>query len=362
MAPAGASSGGADVPIPRTPAARSGRWPSKPSVRTSLGAMGGAGDRTRPQRGVPGSAEGPGGGSRAEPPRCHVAARPATPGRVAERHGVPAPGWCLRPLPRGSSSPGRGRRSHRARGRRRLHRRGGRCRGDGDAAAEVTLGEGPEVPDGAGTAGAMAEVEAAGSGAGDSPEAGGGSGGGWRRPHGPLQRYYGPPATEAAEAAPDPTDINGPHFDPEAFLTKVTFGPTVTCPPGAPGSGWRPWPEPRGPRAGPPCQAGPAAPLQGPGRRRLRGPEGSSAPPEALRGPRAGPRPRAAPPRRLLGLGTVPRGRVWGPPEQQGDAGQVAPPGGSGWGSRGRLRRAGGTQRAEGGSWEPFPDPRGEPG
>ncbi|NXA11200.1 VPS51 protein, partial [Sapayoa aenigma] len=48
-----------------------------------------------------------------------------------------------------------------------------------------------------------------------------GGGGGWRRPHGPLQRYYGPSATEAAEAAPDPTDINGPHFDPEVFMTKV---------------------------------------------------------------------------------------------------------------------------------------------
>jgi len=66
----------------------------------------------------------------------------------------------------------------------------------------------------------MAEVEAAGAGAAGSPEAGGGSG--WRRPHGPLQRYYGP---AAAEAAPDPADINGPHFDPEVFLTKVTFYP-----------------------------------------------------------------------------------------------------------------------------------------
>ncbi|XP_061223907.1 vacuolar protein sorting-associated protein 51 homolog, partial [Neopsephotus bourkii] len=74
------------------------------------------------------------------------------------------------------------------------------------------------------------EPEAAGSGGGDSPEAGSGSGtgtggstGGWRRPHGPLQRYYGPSAAEAAEAdpEPDPTDINGPHFDPEAFLTKI---------------------------------------------------------------------------------------------------------------------------------------------
>lgn len=82
----------------------------------------------------------------------------------------------------------------------------------------------------------MAEVEAAGTGAGGSPEAGTGTGSGWRRPHGPLQRYYGPPAAETAEAAPDPADINGPHFDPEVFLTKVTFDPTATSstPPGAP--------------------------------------------------------------------------------------------------------------------------------
>ncbi|NWQ81581.1 VPS51 protein, partial [Columbina picui] len=31
----------------------------------------------------------------------------------------------------------------------------------------------------------------------------------------------GPAAAEAAEAAPDPADINGPHFDPEVFLNKV---------------------------------------------------------------------------------------------------------------------------------------------
>ncbi|NXM57004.1 VPS51 protein, partial [Illadopsis cleaveri] len=72
----------------------------------------------------------------------------------------------------------------------------------------------------------MAAVTAgsgAGSGPAGSPEATGGStgGGGWRRPHGPLQRYYGPSTAEAAEAAPDPTDINGPHFDPEVFMTKV---------------------------------------------------------------------------------------------------------------------------------------------
>ncbi|RMB97948.1 hypothetical protein DUI87_25426 [Hirundo rustica rustica] len=72
----------------------------------------------------------------------------------------------------------------------------------------------------------MAAVTAgsgAGGGPAGSPEATGGStgGGGWRRPHGPLQRYYGPSTAEAAEAPPDPTDINGPHFDPEAFMTKV---------------------------------------------------------------------------------------------------------------------------------------------
>ncbi|XP_005426618.1 vacuolar protein sorting-associated protein 51 homolog, partial [Geospiza fortis] len=31
----------------------------------------------------------------------------------------------------------------------------------------------------------------------------------------------GPSTAEAAEAPPDPTDINGPHFDPEVFMTKV---------------------------------------------------------------------------------------------------------------------------------------------
>lgn len=114
----------------------------------------------------------------------------------------------------------------------------------------------------------MAEMEVAGSGAGGSPEAGSGSG--WRRPHGPLQRYYGPSAAEAVEAAPDPTDINGPHFDPEVFLTKVTFDPTATShthipPREPPRSWWRPRPqtpptperELRGPRGRPqgPCRA-----------------------------------------------------------------------------------------------------------
>ncbi|KAJ7420785.1 Vacuolar protein sorting-associated protein 51 like protein [Willisornis vidua] len=66
---------------------------------------------------------------------------------------------------------------------------------------------------------------AEGSGAGGSPEAAAGStgGGGWRRPHGPLQRYYGPSATEAAEATLDPTDINEPHFDPEVSY-RTLFG------------------------------------------------------------------------------------------------------------------------------------------
>lgn len=86
----------------------------------------------------------------------------------------------------------------------------------------------------------MAEVEAAGSGTetgGGSESANAtGSGSGWRRPHGPLQRYYGPSAAEAAEATPDPADINGPHFDPEVFLTKVTFDPTATPSPRFP---WR---------------------------------------------------------------------------------------------------------------------------
>ncbi|NXJ68000.1 VPS51 protein, partial [Rostratula benghalensis] len=72
----------------------------------------------------------------------------------------------------------------------------------------------------------MAEVEAAGSGAGGSPGGGTGTGtgtgtGGWRRPHGRGGRYYGPSAAEAAEATPDPAGGNGPHFDPEVFLTKV---------------------------------------------------------------------------------------------------------------------------------------------
>lgn len=84
----------------------------------------------------------------------------------------------------------------------------------------------------------MADGEAAGTDTGTDTgtetDTGSGSGTGtgtgpsWRRPHGPLQRYYGLPAAEAAEAAPDPIDINGPHFDPEVYLAKVTFDPAVT--------------------------------------------------------------------------------------------------------------------------------------
>lgn len=82
----------------------------------------------------------------------------------------------------------------------------------------------------------MADGEAAGTDTGTDTgtetDTGSGPGPGpgpsWRRPHGPLQRYYGLPAAEAAEAAPDPIDINGPHFDPEVYLAKVTFDPAVT--------------------------------------------------------------------------------------------------------------------------------------
>uniref|UniRef100_A0A670Z320 Uncharacterized protein n=1 Tax=Pseudonaja textilis TaxID=8673 RepID=A0A670Z320_PSETE len=55
--------------------------------------------------------------------------------------------------------------------------------------------------------------------------------GGKRRPHGMLKLYYGlpDPAGEAlADAARGdlggPIDINGPHFDPEIYLTKVGRG------------------------------------------------------------------------------------------------------------------------------------------
>ncbi|KAJ7307501.1 hypothetical protein JRQ81_009524 [Phrynocephalus forsythii] len=67
-----------------------------------------------------------------------------------------------------------------------------------------------------------------------SAEEGGGSegpAGAKRRPHGMLKLYYGLPEPAAAAAASlagpargelgGPTDINGPHFDPEAFLTKL---------------------------------------------------------------------------------------------------------------------------------------------
>lgn len=50
-----------------------------------------------------------------------------------------------------------------------------------------------------------------------------------RRPHGMLKLYYGLPdpageplAGSARGELGGPTDINGPHFDPEVFLTKVT--------------------------------------------------------------------------------------------------------------------------------------------
>lgn len=105
------------------------------------------------------------------------------------------------------------------------------CRGDESLPPEVTSGVGQAVS-WTGIVSAMAEVEAAGAGTetGGSSDSGNatGSGSGWRRPHGPLQRYYGPSAAEAAETDLDPADINGPHFDPEVFLTKVTFDPTAT--------------------------------------------------------------------------------------------------------------------------------------
>lgn len=89
----------------------------------------------------------------------------------------------------------------------------------------------------------MAEAAGGGAAGRGSPEPGSGTGGGWRRPHGPLQRYYGPAAAETAEAAPDPADINGPHFDPEVFLNKVTFDPQrplspAVTPPWGRSGGW----------------------------------------------------------------------------------------------------------------------------
>lgn len=53
--------------------------------------------------------------------------------------------------------------------------------------------------------------------------------GGKRRPHGMLKLYYGLPDPSGETLGPargelgGPTDINGPHFDPEVFLTKVGF-------------------------------------------------------------------------------------------------------------------------------------------
>ncbi|KAM3824612.1 vacuolar protein sorting-associated protein 51 homolog isoform 1-T1 [Vipera latastei] len=60
------------------------------------------------------------------------------------------------------------------------------------------------------------------------PEGGAEPPGGKRRPHGMLKLYYGLP-DPAGEALADPargdlggpTDINGPHFDPEVYLTKL---------------------------------------------------------------------------------------------------------------------------------------------
>lgn len=46
-----------------------------------------------------------------------------------------------------------------------------------------------------------------------------------RRVHGMLKLYYGLNEEGKAEEQPeslDPCDINGPHFDPELFLNKVT--------------------------------------------------------------------------------------------------------------------------------------------
>ncbi|XP_066466524.1 vacuolar protein sorting-associated protein 51 homolog [Tiliqua scincoides] len=46
--------------------------------------------------------------------------------------------------------------------------------------------------------------------------------GGKRRPRGALQLYYGLPGPGEARGEPGgPTDVNGPHFDPEVFLAKL---------------------------------------------------------------------------------------------------------------------------------------------
>lgn len=253
-------------------------------------------------------------------------------------------GWCLLPPPRP-----RGSDRHDGAGGR-LPRRRGRC-GGSDARG------GPEVTQGSGSAGAMAEVEAAGSGAGGSPEAGAGtssSGGGWRRPHGPLQRYYGPSAAEAAEAAPDPADINGPHFDPEVFLTKVTFDPTVTPPPppGAPRVVVETLPAdtpaPKG-AVGPPrgmlwAARDPARARHGAGR--------TLRPPQRPAGTR-----RIFFRRDALGYCTcLYCGPLGGP--FVGAWGQLALLQGTVRAPGGQLNILGGPQRAEGGSWGTFPGPR----
>ena len=52
-----------------------------------------------------------------------------------------------------------------------------------------------------------------------------------RRVHGMLKLYYGLNEEGKAEEQPeslDPCDINGPHFDPELFLNKVSTGPLLS--------------------------------------------------------------------------------------------------------------------------------------
>lgn len=47
-----------------------------------------------------------------------------------------------------------------------------------------------------------------------------------RRVHGMLKLYYGLNEEGKADEQPrslDPCDINGPHFDPELYLNKVTY-------------------------------------------------------------------------------------------------------------------------------------------
>lgn len=71
--------------------------------------------------------------------------------------------------------------------------------------------------------------------------------GGKRRPHGMLKLYYGLPDPAAGEALAGPargelggpTDINGPHFDPEVFLTKVWWPRPLATP--CPQPPWQPF-------------------------------------------------------------------------------------------------------------------------